>query len=425
MISQNTFPDYFEDKKEETVVVATPEKTKEKITVEDLLKINSEKLKLEHFSDKRTVYMLGLSVVSGLLLILSGWLLINLNLWFIPLFILLFVLFVCSNIFSFLFKTNRNLIWLHLIGIGGPYFLLMIFTGSILTGTAWIGGILLLFLVFISFLELENSLNVNRIFKFKLVTSQAKKLLILAGILLTTMGAFMAIYSRSGAGFVEDTINKNEIYKTLFDPANKTAIFGRLIINEKVLKSVDGSATSNGQPLTYKDYLLERLSTSSAAIRSEFYSTFADKYTCKEGPTQTDSKCKEFLDKYTNDTLALKSINEFGIDTSSEKPGSLKLTSPMNKENVKIVIKKAYSHNIQEFVSSKNSATNPLKIYSILGKNEGVSLFISMFLFLGLLLTYFLYNILISFISNLAFNHFRKKGLIKISTATAQVEFLE
>lgn len=420
MITQNTYPDFFEEKKDEEKINIT-QKTKEPNFIEDLIKFDSVKNTNIENQDKRSLYSVICSVFLGLALIASGWAIINLNLWFIPLFIILFVLFVISNLISFLFKNSRNQIWYHLLGIGIPYFILMIATGTILTGTAWIAGILILFLIFISFLELENALNLNRIFRFKAVTYQSKKLLILSAIVLTTMGSFMSIYSQGGAKYIENTIGKNEIYKALFDPSIRTALFGRAIINERILKSIDGSATTTGNPLTLQDFLMLKIENSSIT-KNLYYENFADFSYCKASPIQADEECKTKLTDYAKLTLATTALNEYGIDINK---GEIKLSSPMTKDNIKYVIKKSYSHNIEEFIGAKNSATNPLKIYSILGKNEGIALFISMFLFIGLLLTYLFYNILITIFSNIIFNILKKKGFVKLISTQAQVEYLE
>ncbi len=417
MLNQNTFPDFFEEK----VTTSVEPKTDDKVKLEDIIKLNNQRIDLLENHDKKSMISIVTSCVSGFLLLISGWLIINLQLWAIPFFLIVFVLFVSSNIFSFIFKTSRNIIWVHLLGIGIPYFIIALFTGSILTGSAWLAGILILFLIFIAFLEMENSLILNRVFIFKSVIYQTKKLLILSGFLLVTFGAYMGINAQGGPQYIENTIDKPQIYKSLFDPSVRTALLGRAIINERLLKAVDGTITEDKKPLTFQDFLMLKTESSSIS-RQTYYDNFADKTYCKASPTQSDDICKDKLNEYAKLTLANLAKSEFGVDTASS---TVKLTTPMTKDTIKTIIKRAYAHNLEDFINSKSSATNPLKIYSILGKNEGISLFISTILFLILLATFTFYNLITSLTSWLIFKKLKKDGYLTVKTSQADVEYLE
>ena len=423
MLTQNTFPDFFDESTAPIKPVEpTPESIDEKQNSQfkNLIQAQSNKLNLEKLTNKKNFIALVLSCVTAFLLIISGIMLVNLQLWFIPLFFIIFVTFTTSTIFTYLLQASRNVIWLSLFGIGVPFMVISLITSSLFTGSTWIALILILFLLFIAFLETENALSLNRIFIFKNVIYQPKKLIILTGFLLVTFGSFMGINFVGGPKYIENTIGNPLVFKSLFDPTQRTALFGRAIISEKNLKLVDGSTTEDKAPLLFKDFLLIKVEDSTKA-KSAYYETFAEKTYCKESSVQATQECKDKLVEYAKVTLGEKSKNEFGVDTIN---GPIKLDSPMNSATIKTIIQKSYSNSLDKFINSSSSATNPLKVYSILGKKEGVSLFIATIIFALLLLTFIIFNLLSTLTSWAVFRHLKKHKYLSLETVTDQVEVL-
>jgi hypothetical protein len=418
MLTQNTYPDYF-DKEELTSPIEDTSPKDNPKKIEDWMQLQSKRIDLEKLKGSKNLIALTISAISSLLLVISGMLLINLQFWFIPFFIIIFAIFVVSTIFTFLFISSRNIIWIHLLSIGVPFLLVALFTSSLFNGSVFLAIILILFLLFIAFLETENSLALNRVFIFKQVIYQPKKLLILTAFLLTTMGAFMGINTVGGPKFIENTIGRKEIFASFFDPSSRTALLGRALINEKILKQIDGSTSLEKKPLTYQDFLILKLEDSTQAKRA-FYETFAEKTYCKEIAIQTDEVCKQKLAQYYQLALATKSLEENGIDVND--PTQVALNSPMTKDNIKKVIQKTYATNLKNFISSSSSATNPLKIYSILGKSEGVSLFIATILFLLLLILFVLFNIIATLVSWGTYKFLMKKKVVSLDIVDDKVE---
>jgi hypothetical protein len=423
MLTQNTFPDFFDESTAPIptaeVKTVTPDETKN-TQFQNLIQAQSKKLNLEKITNKKNFTALVISCVTAFLLIISGIMLVNLQLWFIPFFFVIFVTFTTSTIFTYLLQASRNVIWLSLIGIGVPFLIISIITSSVFTGSTWLALILILFLLFIAFLETENALTLNRVFIFKNVIYQPKKLIILTGFMLITFGSFMGINFVGGPKYIENTIGNTMVYKTLFDPSQKTALFGKAVISEKLLKLVDGSTTADKNPLTYQDFLQIKVEDSTKT-KVAYYEAFAEKTYCKESATQADDACKEKLAEYAKLTLGEKSKNEYGVDVVN---GTLKLTSPMTKENIRTIIQKSYSNSLNNFINSSSSATNPLKVYSILGKKEGVSLFISTIIFAILLLTFIIFNLLATLTSWFVYRQLKKRKYLTIDTVTEQVEVL-
>jgi hypothetical protein len=424
MLTQNTFPDFFD---ESTAPIATtPAKaitTDEQSNnqFQDLIQAQSKKINLEKLTNKKNFTTLVISCVTAFLLVISGIMLVNLQLWFIPLFFVIFAAFTTSTLFTYLLQASRNVIWLSLFGVGVPFLVIALFTSSILTGSTWIALILILFLLFIAFLETENALTLNRVFIFKNVIYQPKKLIILTSFLLITFGAFMGINFSGGPKYIENTIGNNLVYSRLFDPTQKTALFGKAVISEKILKLVDGSTTADKLPLSYQDFLQLKVEDSTKT-KVAYYEAFAEKTYCKESSNQTDDACKEKLAEFAKLTLGEKSKNEYGVDVVN---GTVNLNTPMTKETIKIIIQKSYSNSLNNFINSSSSATNPLKVYSILGKKEGVSLFIATIIFTLLLLTFILFNLLATLVSWFTYKQLKSKKYLSLETVTEQVEVLK
>jgi hypothetical protein len=416
MLDQNTYPDFFEEKEE---ITQGPKQTSK---IDELLKYKSVLENSEVLKSSKNLIALVVSCISSFLLLISGGQLINLNLWFIPLFFIFLGVFVTSTIFTYLLKINRNIIWIHLLGILLPYLLIAIFTRSLLTGSTWLAMILIGFLLFIAFLETENALALNRLFIFNSVIYQPKKLIILTACILTTFGAFMSINSSGGPQYIENTVSSPLLYNLLFNPNSKTAVLGKAVVNQRIQTSIS-QANAIGKPLSFQDFLNIKLDDSTKA-KSAFYETFAQQTYCKESATQTDESCKTKLEEYSKLAFANKSKEEYGVDVVSPT-STVKLDSPMNDATMKFIIKKSYANNLNSFINSSSSATNPLKIYSILGKSEGVSLFISTVLFVILLFSFFLFNLISTLFSWLTFKYLRKKNIVSISTLKEEIEVLE
>jgi hypothetical protein len=415
MLDQNTYPDFFEEKEE----IAQAPKASSKI--DELLKYKSVLENHDLLKSNKNLIALATSCICSFLLLISGGQLINLNLWFIPLFFIFFGVFVTSTIFTYLLKINRNIIWIHLLGILVPYLLIAIFTRSLLTGSTWLAMILIGFLLFIAFLETENALALNRLFMFNSVIYQPKKLIILTACILTTFGAFMSINSSGGAQYIENTVSSPLLYNVLFNPNSKTAVLGKAVINQRIQTSIS-QANAVGKPLTYQDFLNIKLDDSTKA-KSSFYETFAQQTYCKESAAQTDDTCKTKLEEYSKLAFANKSKEEYGVDVASPS-STVKLDSPINDATMKFIIKKSYANSLSSFINSTSSATNPLKIYSILGKSEGVSLFISTVLFVILLLSFVFLNLVSTLFSWLTFRYLKKNNIISITTAKEEIEQL-
>ncbi len=423
MLTQNTFPDFFDESTapiptSEVKTVTPEEQTNNQF--QNLIQAQSKKLNLEKLTNTKNFTALLISCITAFLLIVSGIMLVNLQLWFIPFFFLIFVTFTTSTIFTYLLQASRNIIWLSLVGIGVPFLIISLITSSLFTGSTWLALILILFLLFIAFLETENAITLNRIFLFKNVIYQPKKLIILTAFMLITFGSFMGINFVGGPKYIENTIGNPMVFKTLFDPSQKTALFGKAVISEKVLKLVDGSTTVDKIALSYQDFLNIKVEDSTKT-KTAYYEAFAEKTYCKESATQTDEACKEKLGEYARLTLGEKSKNEYGVDVIN---GPIKLISPMSKENIKTIIQKSYSNSLNNFINSSSSATNPLKVYSILGKKEGVSLFISTIIFAILLVSFILFNLLATLTSWFVYRQLKNRKYITIDTVTEQVEVL-
>jgi hypothetical protein len=416
MLTQNTYPDFFDE--EQTTQNETKIEAKTN-TYEELIKLQSNRIDIEKIKNNKGMVAFSISCISSFLLLISGVLIVNLQLWFIPFFLIIFCIFVSSTIFTYLFKSSRNIIWIHLAGITIPFLVTALFTSSLFTGSILISCILIAFLLFIAFLETENAIVLNRVFIFKNLIYQPKKLIILTSFLLITFGAFMGINSVGGPKFIENTIGNSQVYNTLFDPSMRTALFGRAIISEKVQKQVDGTAAIDKKPLTYLDFLSLKLEDSTKA-KTIFYESFAEKTYCKEAQVQTDESCKAKLEEFAKLTLAVKSKEDYGIDVNN--PKDIPLTAPMTKDNIKRIIQKTYANNLANFLNSSSSATNPLKIYSILGKSEGVSLFIATIIFALLLITFTLFNLLATLTSWLSYRYLKKHNYLSIDTVDDQVE---
>jgi hypothetical protein len=424
MLTQNTFPDFFDESTAPVTNVpaktVTPDEQKNN-QFQDLIQAQSKKINLEKLTNKKNFTALVISCISAFLLVVSGILLVNLQLWFIPLFFIIFAAFTTSTIFTYLLQASRNVIWLSLIGVGVPFLALALITSSLLTGSTWIALILILFLLFIAFLETENALTLNRVFIFKNVIYQPKKLIIMTSFLLITFGAFMGINFSGGPKYIENTIGNGIVYPRLFDPTQRTALFGKAIISEKILKLVDGSTTADQNPLTYQDFLQIKVEDSTKT-KVAYYEAFAEKTYCKESSVQTDDACKEKLAEFAKLTLGEKSKNEYGVDVIN---GPVKLNTPMTKDTIKTIIQKSYSNSLNNFINSSSSATNPLKVYSILGKKEGVSLFIATIIFALLLLTFILFNLIATLVSWFTYKRLKAGKYLSLETVTEQVEVLK
>ena len=423
MSNQNTYPDYFSDPNQEANTNDRKTTENKKSNFQKILDYKNNLDHNQHIKDNKNKIALAISCISSLLLLISGMQIILLNFWFVIVFYFALALFVTSSIFTYLFKTSRNVIWIQLLGILLPYLIFAVFSNSAFTGSVWLALILIIFLLFIAFLETENAVALNRIFIFKNVIHQPKKLLILSACVITTFGCFMGINSLGGPSYIESVVNDPIIYKNLFDPSAKTAILGKVIISEKTLKEIDGSTNVEKKPLTYQDFLMLKVEDSTKEKLS-FYQTFAEKTYCNESANQgTDEVCKQKLADYSRLVLTNKSKIDYGVDII--EGSQIQLESKMTKENIKAIIKKSYAHNLSSFINSSSSATNPLKIFSLLGKSEGIALFISTLVFLVLLATFAILNIVVTIFSSLVYQYLKVAKIVKIAIIKDEVEILE
>jgi hypothetical protein len=427
-----TFPDSFNEDISSTEIdpnysnqlAYQDRKNNQKKKVEDMLSFRNQVDKLEDLRANKNSVALLVSAVSGFLLLMIGGQFASLNI--IVAFILALILipiFVTSSLFVSVLKTSRNVIWFLMITVLLSSIIYSLINLTLFNGILFITLVLIMFLIFVAFLEVENSMRASRIFLINQITYQAKKLLLFTALLLISLGAFLSVSRVGGQEFIEKNIENKVIYNNLFDPAKKGAVFGQPLVNSTTLQQIAGKKDQPAQ--NYYSLLLIKKQENSKD-KEEFLGEFSlVNPGCKTSAIQVDNDCKKAFEDFSKTYLANFSKKEFGINVSDPK-SSITLDTSMTPDAIKTFIIKAYGNYYVSSFESRTEASqrNPIKDLTIIGKKDALALIIALIIFFLLVLFLIPLNLITSLITKAVWSLLLSRGIITIDVVSDEVEVL-
>jgi hypothetical protein len=423
---QVTYPENLETTSEQASSQSTNQTPFETVSrrskIEEMMKFKNQSDRLDDLRANKNFISLIINIISSLILIFIGSLYTSLN--FIPAILLTIIfipVFVISALYVAILKTSRNIIWFQMLGTIVSILLYAIFSSSLFSATLWISIFLIAFLVFVSFMETENYIKLNRIFIFNMVTAQGRKLLILSALLLISLGSFLSINKLGGREFIQTTIKTPSVYNQMFDPAKRGSVFSQLFLTNKEYLNLVAIDTNNSK--TYYDLLLIKIQASTKDAQIFFDKFIAENPSCKPLVKQESVECSTAFTEFAKKDLVIYSKTEYAINPVDEK-SEIKLDTKLTPANVKFLIINFLGNYYSSSFEKDYKTTNPNIVFTILGKRDAISLFLSLILFCILLLTIIPLNILSSLIAKLIFNRLKKTKVISLNIVKDEIEVL-
>lgn len=374
-------------------------------------------------NNRKSFYALCVNIFSTLCLVIAGKLLISFNIFGVLLLFIAVPMFVISSLYIPILKSFRNIIWYQLCFIGFILAFFSLISSTVFSGSFWVASILLIFLIFVAFLEVENAMILNRIFQFNKVIYQSKKLLTSASLVLVCLGAFFSISALGGKSYIESIVNQDKIYNTLFNPGEKTAIFASLLsLNSADYKEFTGIATQK-DPKTYYDLLLKRTLNTTSTKNSFFDAFTAQNAICTDSEVQSNDACQQAFNQFAKVTLSTYSETEFGVNVSGNNT-PITLETPMTPANYKLLVRKAIGNYYSQSFESSTGSTNLFGIFSILGKKDSLALLLSVLLFVVISILTIPLNLIIIAFSSLIFQILKRKQIVEITIVKDDIEVL-
>jgi hypothetical protein len=394
----------------------------QKKLAEEFLNLRSQVDKIEDLRASKNFFALVVNALSVLGLLFVGKLFTELSFIFAILLMIVFVTsFVVSGVYVSVLKTSRNIVWLQVFAIFAFVIFWALLTGNVLSGSLWAMLILVIFTTFVAFLEVESYMRLNRIFLFKIVTAQGRKLLVLSALVLIAMGAFLSINAVGGRKFIENTITNPQVYDRFVDPSGKNGKgIGQQLINSKQYSQLVNPKT----PEIYYTFLMAKVEESTNDKKTLLDPFISQNPGCKDSLKQTDTACIKSLETYARDKfLPSYTKKEFGINLL-DPTSKVNLDTTLTEANVKFLVINYFGNYFDNAFVKENKASNPSIIYSVLGKKDSVSLLLALLLFFILLVFYIPMSAFCSIISGVLFNALKNAKVVRLAVVKEDCEML-